>query len=84
MNWEIIDRVQRASRPNDSIALQTSNYPNFHKNSFNSMFVAEDIIRRRRSAQNYDRQASRTDMVAFNHALEKTLPHNSCPFDVFP
>ena len=84
VNWEIIDKVQKASRPNDSIALQTSNYSNPGENAFTSTFAAEAIIRRRRSAQNYDRQASRTDLVAFSHALEKTLPHNGCPFDVFP
>ena len=84
VDWEIIARVQKASQTNGPVFLETSNYSNPAHHKLTSPFTAEAIIRRRRSAQNYDQQTSRTDLATFTHALEKTLPGNGCPFDVFP
>ena len=84
VDWGIIDRVQQASQSGGSVVLQTSSISNPSDSSLSSAFTAEAIIRRRRSAQNYERQGSRTDLATFSHALEKTLPMNGCPFDVFP
>jgi len=84
IDWEIIDMVQKASRVNSPVLPVTSQYPHLADNNLRSSFTAEAIIRRRRSAQNYDQQASRKDLPTFIHALEKTLPVNGCPFDVFP
>jgi len=84
VNWEIIDMVQKASRTSDSDSFETANYSNPAHNNFTSSFTAEAIIRRRRSAQNYDQRASQTDLPTFIHALKKTLPVGGCPFDVFP
>ena len=84
VNWEVIDRVQQAGQAIEPVAPKTSEYPNRAHSDLASTFTAEAIIRRRRSAQNYDRQASRTDLTAFTHALERTLPLAGCPFDVFP
>ena len=82
LDWEIIDMVRIASQTIRPIPLKTSS-PNPGCFKRGSSFTAEAIIRKRRSAQNYDRRSSRTDLSAFNHALEKTLP-GSCPFDLFP
>jgi len=84
VDWEIIDMVQKASRTNDSDSFEISNYSNPAHKNLTSSFTAEAIIRRRRSAQNYDQQTSRTDLPTFIHALKKTLPGEGCPFDVFP
>ncbi len=84
VNWEIIDRVQRASKTNGNIFLKNYNYPNYDGNGFTSSFTAEAIIRKRRSAQNYDQSTSRTDLATFTHVLQRTLPGDGCPFDVFP
>lgn len=84
VDWEIIDMVQKASRTHDSVFLETFKNSNPTHHHVTSSFSAEAIIRRRRSAQNYDRQTSLTDLSTFTHTLEKTLPKNSCPFDVFP
>jgi nitroreductase len=82
--WEIIDMVQKASRTSRPAfpEISTCSYPAPGK--LKSSFTAEAIIRRRRSAQNYDRQTSRMGLSTFFHALEKTLPVNRCPFDMFP
>ena len=84
VDWEIIDMVQKASRIYGSVLPGTSHYSYPAHNKLTSSFTAEAIIRKRRSAQNYDQQTSRTDLSTFIHALEKTLPVNGCPFDVFP
>ena len=84
VQWEIIDRVQKASQSNDPGDLGAFHHANFTHHKLSSPFTAEAIIRKRRSAQNYDQQSSRTDLTTFTLALEKTLPGNGCPFDVFP
>jgi nitroreductase len=84
VEWGIIDKVQKASQINDTIVLQTPNSSNPDDGAFTSAFTAEGIIRKRRSAQNYDQNTSRTDLADFSHTLEKTLPSNGCPFDVLP
>jgi len=84
VDWEIIDMVQNASQIYDTVYPEISNKSKPTRNNLTSSFTAEGIIRRRRSAQNYDQQASRTDLPAFIHALKKTLPVEGCPFDVFP
>jgi SagB-type dehydrogenase family enzyme len=84
VDWEIIDMVQNASRLNNSVYLETPHYSSPAHSNFTSSFTAEAIIRKRRSAQNYNQQASQIGLSAFIHALEKTLPAQACPFDVFP
>ena len=84
VDWEIIDMVQKASRLNDSDNLETANYSSSAQSNLSSSFTAEAIIRKRRSAQNYDQQASQISLSDFMHALEKTLPTQACPFDLFP
>ena len=84
VDWEIIDMVQKASQINNPVFLETTHYPKSAHHKLTSKYTAEAIIRRRRSAQNYNQQASRTDLSTFTHALEKTLPGNDCPFDVLP
>ncbi|MCZ6724346.1 MAG: SagB/ThcOx family dehydrogenase [Gammaproteobacteria bacterium] len=84
VDWEIIDMVQKASRTNRPAFPENSTCSYPAPGKLTSPFTAEAIIRRRRSAQNYDRQTSRMGLSTFIHALEKTLPMNRCPFDVFP
>ena len=85
VNWEIIDTVREASQTTgDPIFLKTSNHSNSVQETRSSSFTAEAIIRKRRSAQSYDQQTSRTDLTTFIHTLRQTLPGNGCPFDVFP
>jgi SagB-type dehydrogenase family enzyme len=84
VEWGIIDKVQKASQINDSIVLKTPNSSHPDEGTFTSAFTAEGIIRRRRSAQNYDQNTSRTDLANFSHTLKKTLPSSGCPFDVLP
>ena len=84
VDWEIIDMVHRASRTYSPVFPDASSYSCPAGNNLTSSFTAESIIRKRRSAQNYDRQASHTDLPTFIQALERTLPVNACPFDVFP
>jgi len=84
VDWEIIDKVQKAGQSNGPVFLKTSkgSIPAHYK--LTSSFTAEAIIRRRRSAQRYNKKASRTDRDTLIHALVKTLPGQGCPFDVFP
>jgi len=84
VDWAIIDRVHKACQTNGEVFLNTANDSNSSYHELASPFTAEAIIRRRRSAQHYDQKASRADLTPFLHALVKTLPSNSCPFDVFP
>jgi len=86
VDWEIIDMVQNASQINDPISFKNPgnlNQYTLHR-QYNSPHTAEAIIRSRRSAQQYDRQLSRTDLSTFTDTLEKTLPGSGCPFDLFP
>jgi len=84
VDWEIIDMVQAACRTNAPASSEMSAHTNPIHHECDSLLTAEAIIRGRRSAQQYDRLTSRTDLSAFIHSLEKTLPGNNCPFDVFP
>ncbi len=84
VDWEIIDRVQKASQTTGPVLLKPANDANPAPSILTSSFTAEGIIRRRRSAQNYDQPTSRTDLATFIHTLKKTLPGNGCPFDMFP
>ncbi len=84
VDWEIIEMVRKASQTEDSVFPETSNYSKSAHHYFSSSLAAEAIIRKRRSAQKFDRQKSRTELSTFTDMLEKTLPGSGCPFDVFP
>jgi SagB-type dehydrogenase family enzyme len=84
MSWDIIDAVQNASQSDGPAFLDTSTHVTNDLNTPTSPFTAEAVIRRRRSAQSYNRTTSRTDLHTFLHSLERTLPRQGCPFDVFP
>jgi len=84
VNWDIINMVQKASQTIVPDFFETSIHSNPAHDPFTSSFTTEVIIRKRRSAQSYDRKSSRTNLHALTHTLKKTLPEKGCPFDVFP
>lgn len=84
VDWEIIDMVQKASQADSPAFLKSPQGSSPLLPEHTSPFTAEAIIRKRRSAQNYDQPSSLTNLSTLCHTLEKTLPQNCCPFDVFP
>jgi len=82
--WEFIDRVQKASNTAVTEFIETAQDSNPARHHVTSVLTAEAIIRKRRSAQNFNAQTSRTGLATFTHMLERTLPENGCPFDLFP
>ncbi|WP_372883074.1 SagB/ThcOx family dehydrogenase [Psychromonas sp.] len=84
VDWEIIKRVQQASRSQGQVSRLTTQRPESNPAQLNSPYGAEDIIRKRRSAQRYSQQNSKTDMPVFLHMLSRTLASKGCPFDLFP
>ena len=83
--WAVIDGVQEACETTSSVPSRKKegtsppDYP-----TLTSPFTAEGIIRKRRSAQHYNPETSRTDLDTFAHSLTRTLPLDTCPFDIFP
>lgn len=75
---------QRKQQGDASVYLKTINHSNVQHSKDNSALTAEEIIRKRRSAQNYDQTGSRIELSTFIHSLEQTLPGKGCPFDAFP
>lgn len=84
VDWELISMVQQAGCFNSPGFSHSLPVLSPAANHLESCFSAETIIRRRRSAQNYERKASRTNLPDFLQALRQTLPLNACPFDLFP
>ncbi|MGB5444545.1 MAG: SagB/ThcOx family dehydrogenase [Psychromonas sp.] len=85
VDWEIIKRVQQAAQAQDcQMTNFTAQRPDNSVTQLNSPYSAEAIIRKRRSAQQYDQQSSTTDLPIFLHMLSRTLVDNGCPFDLFP
>ena len=86
MQWPIIQDTARAARSpgfavgnvssRDSTSASTSRLV--------SAFTAQQIIRKRRSAQAFDPQASRIGLQDFSAILARTLPTGSAPFDSLP
>jgi SagB-type dehydrogenase family enzyme len=77
---------------NTSLATRSPGYTSGHlprqKSTVSAKLVsdlsAEQVIRRRRSAQSFDPQASRIGLQDFYALLERTLPYDSAPFDCLP
>ena len=84
VNWEIIEMVCQASQLNEPLPIVAYHPLPQAGDQLTSPLTAEAIIRKRRSAQNFNRQKSRTDFATLTHSLAKTLPANGAPFDVFP
>ncbi|MHC4945991.1 MAG: SagB/ThcOx family dehydrogenase [Planctomycetota bacterium] len=83
--WELIDQVIEASRAPGLVGdAQQLPAPAVPKIDLESALSAREIIRRRRSAQAYDFETSRTDSRTFMAMLERTLPATGAPFDAFP
>ncbi len=87
IDWELIARVQQAGQSTGT-NIKQQNMPPLQTTSslqaLNSSYSAEAIIRKRRSAQSFDRNSSQIDCATFLDTLTKTLPGNSCPFDISP
>jgi len=47
-----------------------------------SIYSAEEIIRKRRSAQGYDPEGSRMSLSSFTQIMQAVLPGAPCPFDL--
>ncbi len=77
--WPIIrDVVQATGSPGFSTPAYSSP---IHGSMSESKFSAEQIIRKRRSAQAYNQQTSRIPLQSLRQMLERTLPPALVPFD---
>ena len=83
VHWDVIDIVHKAIQSDNAYIPQDSHYFNIRQNPFTSKFTAAEIIRKRRSAQSYNRNSSKTDLDSFIHALKNTLPQKNYPFGIF-
>ena len=84
VDWEFIDKVQKAGNTGATEFIKATQSSSSVHHQVTSLLTAEAIIRKRRSAQNFNAQTSRTDLASFTHMLERTLPEKGCPFDVYP
>ncbi len=84
VDWSIIDRVRRATRVNNPVFSKATYPSNPVPHQLSSLLSAEAIIRKRRSAQNYNVETSKTDLTTFLNSMGRTLPGQDCPFDLFP
>jgi nitroreductase len=84
MRWDIIDAVSRATRSPGHHPLKHEAGPYQARYRLESVFSARQAIRRRRSAQGFDRERSVWDVETFLAVLERTLALNDAPFDGFP
>ena len=84
VDWELITKIQQAIQTGHSDFFALASQINPKNVQGRSAFTAEEIIRKRRSAQDYDLAASQMDLTAFLHSLRQTLPESGCPCDVFP
>ena len=87
IDWELISRVQQAAQSTGTDIKQNNNLGKRTQATgqpLSSPYSAEAIIRKRRSAQNFQRGTNQIALATFLDTLAKTLPANACPFDVYP
>jgi SagB-type dehydrogenase family enzyme len=82
--WDVIDSVSDATRSPGSAGATAEPDSTAWTYSADSSLSAQAILRRRRSAQVYDFQKSRTERATFLTMMERTLPRGYIPFDGFP
>lgn len=81
-SWPLIQEVAQLTR-SPGFALEGSAVANKQQIG-KSRYAAEEIIRKRRSAQGYDRVRSQMSLDAFRQIMWAVLPSAGCPFDVLP
>ena len=84
VQWDIIDTVEKASRQDANKDMHRYTLSRKPIKTLPTSFTAEAIIKKRRSAQHYDKNNSRTNVKVFCHTLAKTLPRQHAPFDLWP
>jgi SagB-type dehydrogenase family enzyme len=84
VKWPIIQDTARAVRSPGFAVDNVSARDSTSTSRLVSEFTAQQIIRKRRSAQAFDPLASRIGLQDFLAMLERTLPTGSAPFDSLP
>ena len=84
IDWPIIRQVQQAAQSYQHTNVDKVLLTKPPTDNLTSCYSAQAIIRKRRSAQSYDQAQSILNLNTFVHMLIRTLPNNTCPFDVFP
>ncbi|WP_019614304.1 SagB/ThcOx family dehydrogenase [Psychromonas ossibalaenae] len=84
IDWTIIHSVQLAARSYaEELELQQP-LTSVQQDKIQSSYSAETIIRKRRSAQEYELNSSHITLAVFIHSLAKTLTTQTCPLDIYP
>ncbi len=82
--WPIIQDTARAIRSPGVSTANLAAHKLTTKTRLGSDLSAQQILRKRRSAQAFDPRTSRISLQDFSAILEHTLPSGSAPFDCLP